>query len=130
MGDDLMPKLIKCLELTASDNDGEALNAIRKANSFRAKIGKTWTELFFTNKVIHQPSYSYKPPKIYKKKTAGAATCSRINKILVFLLNKNLSDGAKTFVKSLNEQFEENNTLTDKQIAALERIYQQYGGTE
>ncbi len=39
--------IAKCLELTASDKDGEALAAVRKANELRAKIGKSWAEMLF-----------------------------------------------------------------------------------
>ena len=35
-------RMLKCLELTASDNDAEALLAIRKANELRAKLGLRW----------------------------------------------------------------------------------------
>lgn len=35
-------RMLKCLELTASDNDAEALLAIRKANQLRAKLGLRW----------------------------------------------------------------------------------------
>ena len=40
--------LIKCLALTQSDNDGEALTAIRKANIIRDKMGQTWEGLVST----------------------------------------------------------------------------------
>lgn len=39
------PLLVKCLELTQSDHDGEALNAIRKANQLLKKSNLTWTAL-------------------------------------------------------------------------------------
>jgi hypothetical protein len=35
-------RMVKCLELTASDNDAEALLAIRKANELRSKLGLAW----------------------------------------------------------------------------------------
>ena len=37
--------IAKCLELTASNQDGEALAATRKANQLREMLGATWTEL-------------------------------------------------------------------------------------
>jgi hypothetical protein len=38
-------KLIKCLKLTASANDHEALAAIRAANAIRTEAGQSWEEL-------------------------------------------------------------------------------------
>ena len=38
-------KMVKCLELTRSDSDGEALNAIRMANRLREKMGVSWEQL-------------------------------------------------------------------------------------
>jgi hypothetical protein len=35
-------RMLKCLELTASDNDAEALLAIRKANQLRGQLGLRW----------------------------------------------------------------------------------------
>lgn len=37
--------LVKCLEMTGSDQDGEALAAIRKANTLLKKLGKRWTDV-------------------------------------------------------------------------------------
>ncbi|MFQ5482823.1 MAG: hypothetical protein ACE5ER_08685 [Nitrospinaceae bacterium] len=39
-------KILKLLELTMSDNDAEALNAIRKANNIREKSQLQWVEVF------------------------------------------------------------------------------------
>jgi len=38
-------RLAKLLELTASNHDGEALVAVRKANETIERIGITWTEI-------------------------------------------------------------------------------------
>lgn len=45
MDNKIREKMIKCLELTASDADGEALNAIRMANKQRAKLGLSWEQV-------------------------------------------------------------------------------------
>ncbi len=39
-------RILKLLELTRSENDGEALSALRKANEIREKEGLQWIELF------------------------------------------------------------------------------------
>lgn len=38
-------RITKCLALTTSDQDGEALAAIRTANLLREKLGRTWEEM-------------------------------------------------------------------------------------
>lgn len=38
-------KLIKLLNLTRSDHDGEALSAIRKANELLAREGRQWSDV-------------------------------------------------------------------------------------
>ena len=40
-----LARLTKCLELSASNHDGEALTAIRMANAIREKLQVTWTEI-------------------------------------------------------------------------------------
>ncbi len=39
-------RILKLLELTRSEHDGEALNALRKANDIREKEGLQWADLF------------------------------------------------------------------------------------
>ncbi len=41
----VLDKLTKCLELTASPHDGEALAAIRKANLIRENLKLMWSDL-------------------------------------------------------------------------------------
>lgn len=38
-------RMMKCLELTASANDNEALLAVRKANDLRQALGVMWSDL-------------------------------------------------------------------------------------
>jgi hypothetical protein len=49
-------RMLKCLELTASDNDAEALLAIRKANELRAKLGLRWALPLQAPPGAHKPS--------------------------------------------------------------------------
>ena len=43
--DGVFSRLAKCLELTASNHDGEALAAVRKANRLRESLKVTWHDL-------------------------------------------------------------------------------------
>jgi len=40
-------KLIKILNLTQSDSDGEVLNAVRAANAILAKTGLSWSDVLW-----------------------------------------------------------------------------------
>ncbi len=58
--------LIKLLNLTSSKNDGEALNATRKANAFLKENGINWEELV----LVHS---------IYRRNDKDSATFSILN---------------------------------------------------
>jgi hypothetical protein len=49
---DDLKTIISCLNLTQSDNDHEALNAVRGANRVMARLGVTWKDVFA--KIIDQ----------------------------------------------------------------------------
>lgn len=57
-------KILKLLELTASEHDGEALNALRKANEIREKAGIQWVEMFQQSapKSVLPPGVNRRPP--------------------------------------------------------------------
>ena len=44
-GENVIRRLTKCLELTSSSHDGEALAAIRKANEIRKSLNLMWSDL-------------------------------------------------------------------------------------
>ncbi len=52
----VITRIAKCLELTASDQDGEALAAARTANKLRRMLGATWTELIEGPRTYAQPA--------------------------------------------------------------------------
>lgn len=55
--------LCKLLKMTTSNNDGEALVAIRKANEQLAKVGGDWEKLFFGKvTVIADPFENLRKP--------------------------------------------------------------------
>jgi hypothetical protein len=57
-----MQKIIKLLNLSTSDFDGEALSAIRKANALLKAANKTWDSFLFID--TKSDSHTYKePPK-------------------------------------------------------------------
>lgn len=48
--------MIRCLQITQSDNDGEALAALRKANMFRERLGLTWDQVISVPQQARQAS--------------------------------------------------------------------------
>ena len=55
-------KILKLLDLTKSENDAEALNAIRKANDVREKAGLQWEDVFAKS----VPSRNNLPPSVHR----------------------------------------------------------------
>ena len=74
----MIDKLQKLMAMTTSDNDGEALNAIRRANDLLAKNGKSWSDF-----IVERPK---------KKKTFYDLTTDEFMK---FLAKKSKSSNLK-----------------------------------
>ncbi|MBX2989124.1 MAG: hypothetical protein KF802_14635 [Bdellovibrionaceae bacterium] len=100
-------RLVKLLNLTASNSDGEALNAIRLANSILRKANRTWSDLI-SGGVARQDS--------------GPS----IQEMLEFLQNCDLHSGTRRFIDSLEDFHSKNGFLTDRQMTKLKEIYQHY----
>lgn len=97
-------KLIKLLMLTQSDQDGEALSAIRKANDLLKKSNKNWEEFLSPQK--EEPTY-------YLSKT---------DKMFEVCL-ENIQGKAREFILSLQNQWTRRGSLSRKQRAALQKFY-------
>lgn len=93
-------KIIALLNLTQSDNDHEALLAIRKANNFLKKKNLTW-ERFFKDSLMGQTSPG-----------------EEIEKMLEHLLSK-FPDNQ--FYMSLSNFYWAKGFLTPKQLIALKK---------
>lgn len=100
-------KIVKLLNLTTSDSDGEALNAIRLANSILRKANRTWSDLI-TGGIAYQD------------------TGPSVMEMLEFLQNCTLHTGTRRFIDSLEEFHTRNGFLTDRQMTKLKEIYQHY----
>lgn len=71
--------IIKCLEMSASSNDGEALNAIRKANLLLKKEGKNWTDVLTERRNgASPPSKGFSPSSPDEQKIINARNEMRI----------------------------------------------------
>ena len=95
-------KVIALLSLTQSDNDHEALSAIRKANSFLKKNNLTWGEFW---------------ESALKKRTSPG---EEIEKMLEHLTSNFPNN---EFYMSLSNFYWAKGFLTPKQLAALKKAY-------
>ena len=112
-------KFIKVMMLTTSPSEGEALNAIRKANSLLAEANLDWDDFLRGKAKITGGSSQV----IYsgKKYTNGDEIEMMFNQILS-TINKGTS--FYKFIISLSEWWEDNSFLTEKQYSALRKSYE------
>lgn len=104
-------RLTALLNLTRSDNDHEALIAIRMANRMLGDRG-SWEQLIKPG----SPSSPLRQP----------ASEGEVDIDLMFdtVLEGSLSDRARGFVESLEENYNKWGRLTPKQHAALKKFYE------
>lgn len=111
-------KVSKLLELTSSPFDGEALNAIRKANMELMKNDITWTMLL-SNKIINITSAIHEPSGVDEKLKKH----DEIKRMLIACLSIIRSESGLRFIQSLKQQYDISGHLSEKQIAALHNWY-------
>ncbi len=76
MRETIFDRLVKCLELTASDQEGEALVAIKlvaikKSNEIRESLGLTWTDILTGNITDFEPEPSELEPEVSREEMFG-----------------------------------------------------------
>ncbi len=109
-------KILKLLELSTSQNDGEALNAVRKANEMRAKAGLEWKEVF--EKLSGTPGSITEiiPPISPRRPQPKFHT---VNTMLDEILNRSLSDVHRARMEEIKYSYELLDSLSGKEINAL-----------
>lgn len=112
-----LTKLIKVLGYTASPNDNEALNACRMANATMASMNMTWEQLIRDKTIIVNEILPPKSNGIMKPAD------SNIEMMLQVCLARVQSASGHKFISSLNEWYQRNHNLTEKQKEALQRWY-------
>jgi len=112
-------KFIKLMGLTTSSNEGEALNAIRKANFLLAEANLAWDEFLRGKAKI---SGTNSKDDIPKKRFENA---DEINKMFQGVTH-NLRTGTSfyDFVQNLHQWWERKGYLTQKQYEALRKSYE------
>lgn len=128
--DNNLVRLAKLMELTTSENDNEALAALRKANEFRKSINMTWAELLeppiFPRGVTvtvfrHQDAPTHAPMETPDHLT-DKPTIDMMFKT-VYSMPRIEGDDFWVFLDSIRKQFDKYGNLSQKQYNALRRSY-------
>jgi len=100
-------RLRKLLAMTASDLDGEALNAMRMANAILTRAKVHWIEIF---NAIENADAAKRP---------APTVSDEINSAFDTVLCSCREGGFRSFIESLQEQWERTGSLSPKQRGAL-----------
>lgn len=122
-------RLLKLLALTTSDNDGEALNAMRKANAYIRSWDKTWEDVLTTERVVN---ISLRTPQqdVYKGDDADWDPPHLRDKVVIDTMFRAIyaqprSDNHEfwNFMDSVHQQWLNKKRLTAGQFNAVRRCY-------
>lgn len=131
-------KIIKLLNLTTSDNDNEALSAIRTCNAMLKKANLRWEKLIGVVVKSETPP-KQEPPKRPRYESSGAVDdelgppCENQRAWLIifrWLGDVYLSPKQEELVTSIGHYFANRGYMSDKQRACVYRIYKERGGSE
>ena len=126
-----LAKIIKLMNLSTSDNDHEALLALRNAQRIVTLHNKSWedllkkseqNQLISTTQPQRNSSYSPidKPPRPRARNKQSTYDLQAY--LFEFIFQKDMDTGQKAFVKSLHSFWCRQGELTSKQQDVLERI--------
>jgi hypothetical protein len=131
-------RIVKLLNLSASENDHEALLALRNAQKLMKQGGLTWEALFTVSSTSStrtatpraRPRKAAKPPATPKrdievppepKYKPARAKYRWLRQLFEFILAQELTTRQKEFFRGLHSSWVEYGSLTPKQQDALER---------
>ncbi len=131
--DDLI-KLVKILAYTTSANDNEALNACRRANTLMKSMNLTWEQLIKDKTIVVNEIISNEViPAAPTTSAASSNTASfktgnyEVELMLQVCMSRTnfarMNPTGQAFIKSLNDWYQRNHSLTDKQKEALKNWY-------
>lgn len=133
-----MKRFIAIMGMTGSAGDGEALNAVRKANEMLRAAGKTWSDVLSapTAAAFGTPDYrtppsrrgtgSYgKPHRPTRRSEEERIRSDDIEPMLSELGAKRHDVSTLMFVASLREFWEREGYLTQSQYEHVKRVYDQ-----
>lgn len=114
-------KFIKLMKMTTSPSEGEALNAIRMANSLLAEANLDWDDFLRGKAKIIEGKTSGQNTYSGKKYTNASEIESMLNAVLSSIKSGTSFYG---FIESLRDWWEGNQFLTEKQYNALRKSYE------
>ncbi len=124
-----LEKLVKILGYTTSTNDNEALNACRRANTLMTSMHITWEQLIKEKTIVVNEIVSNEPKHVTKNNSPDPTLISNveIELMLRVCMNKTnfvrMNPTGQAFIKSLNDWYQRNHSLTNKQKEALKNWY-------
>lgn len=110
-------KFIKLMMMTTSDQDHEALVALRKANSYLASMNRNWEEIL-RGKVIIKGGVNQEPPSPYVQHTDEREIDGMFE---VLMRTVPMRSSFRDFVEDVHQYWEKRGYLTDAQYKALKR---------
>lgn len=121
-------RIAKLLNQTRSDNDHEALLAIRLANRELDKTRAGWDSVFShgsTSRVDIDAAYARGCADTLRDMQAKRTTyqTTTVGEMLKVVLESIHDGSGRDFIKSLDEQFKRRGSLTQRQREALEKFY-------
>lgn len=125
-------KLVKILGYTTSSNDNEALNACRRANTLMKSMNLTWDQLvrektIVVNEIINNEVKATIPSNNSNINNNINPVNVEIEMMLQVCMSKTnfprMSQTGQAFIKSLDDWYQRNHSLTDKQKEALRKWY-------
>lgn len=120
--------LKKCMALTTSSNDPEALMALRAANRILASETLTWEKVLDrVVTVVNEFEAEDEPaPRTARRSTGGGGASARSdaspNEIRRLIAEAEAAQPNSKFVASVAEQFAEKNWLSEAQVETLRNI--------
>lgn len=113
-------KFLKIISLTTSDQDGEALSALRKALSMMKQSKITWRELIDKPQQTHQPYQRHWQPKESEEQI----------KLRLLINDVRIKGSTRDFIVSLSQAAFKFGRLTQKQSEALDKVFFRYYNEE
>lgn len=102
MTENELEKLIKLLNLTNSDNDHEAINAMRAANTLLAKSGSNWSNVF---KKVQKEQKSYRWKEMPQFFDSGFFRSAMECKEFMGYLSKDQIEALNTYIRFFNKHY-------------------------
>lgn len=118
-------KLVKLLNLSTSDNDAEALSALRHANLLIKREGFSWDEIVHPKKpkIPHKVRHNGDSGQTSNTGLRPETEYPPIDEMIEECLDEIENESGREFLESLYSFYEARGYLTQKQSAALKKFY-------